>query len=499
MRSLPPRPDLDQLKRQAKELHRDHGAGKLAAAARIAANHPRRKGQSLQAILDKPLALTGAQLVLAREYGFPNWAQLKDRVERGQRIARLTPHPRFDEALAALKAGDIERLRDLIATEPDLIPARTNLEPPYGYFSGAMLLHHVAGNPGWDRPLPQNIVEVARLLLDCGADVNASTLGPNGGTTMGLVITSKQASDANVSGPLMDLLLERGAQLDLKSPAAVVPDWRQQNALDLPLANHAPRAAEKMIELGAEADVCAAAALGRMDLLRDCFDSDGRLRSRPRRRGKAMSERDAIGLAMLFAYVNKHPDAVDFLLQKDGNWDMTGVNNGTALHRAAWDGDLAMVQRLVAKGADMKNRDNPFTSTPLSWAQHNKQDEVFHWMRTHCAIDLHDAVCFGLREHVEARLREDPASVNKRLDQWDIPQCTPLHWAAWPTYSDVEGTHAHDPADREALVKLLLDKGADPNIVAGNGLTPLDVAEAAQAAGIAALLERHGGRRAADL
>ena len=138
-----------------------------------------------------------------------------------------------------------------------------------------------------------------------------------------------------------------------------------------------------------------------------------------------MNERDAIGLAMLFAYVNEHRDAVDFLLEKDGNWDMIGVNNGTALHRAAGVGDLAMVKRLVAKGADMSDRNNPFTATPLSWADHDKQAEVFQWMREHCAIDLHDAVCFDLREHVEARLREDPASVNKRIDQWKIPQGTP--------------------------------------------------------------------------
>jgi hypothetical protein len=72
----------------------------------------------------------------------------------------------------------------------------------------------------------------------------------------------------------------------------------------------------------------------------------------------------------------------------------------------------------------------PFNSTPLSWAQHNKQDGVFEWMRAHCAIDLHDAVCFDLREQIEARLQEDPASINKRLDQWEFLQCTPLHWAA---------------------------------------------------------------------
>jgi ankyrin repeat protein len=453
----------------------------------------------LQEILGRPLALADAQLVIAREYGFKSWAQLKDRVERGRRIAEVKPHPRFEDALDALRSGDVGRLRHVITSDPDLIRARTNLEPPFGYFSGATLLHHVAGNPTWDRPLPGNIVEVARLLLELGADPEAPTLGPNGGTTMGLVITSKQASDANVSGPLMDLLLEHGAKLDLKRAGSVAPDWGERTPLDLPLANHAPRAAEKMIELGAKADVCAAAALGRMDLLRDCFDGDGKLKSRPRRRGKPMSERDAIGLALLFAYVNKHPDAVDFLLEKDGNWDMTGVNNGTALHRAAWEGDLPMVRRLVAKGADTSNRDNPFTATPLSWAQHNKQEAVLEWMRTHCRIDLHDAVGFGLREHVEARLREDPQSVNRRLDQWDVPQAAPLHLAAWPRYSDVDGSHAHDAARREELVKLLLEKGADPNLVAGNGLTALDVAVKGDAPGIAAILQRHGGKRAADL
>ena len=146
-----------------------------------------------------------------------------------------------------------------------------------------------------------------------------------------------------------------------------------------------------------------------------------------------------------------------------------------------------MVKRLVTKGADISNRDNPFTSTPLSWAKHNKQQKVFDWMREHCPIDLHEAVCFDLREHVEARLREDPSSVNKRIDQWDMPQCTPLHWAAWTHVEDVDGSHSHDQASRTELIKLLLDRGAKVNIVAGNGCTALDVAEASKATVIAAL------------
>lgn len=62
MRRLPDRLDLDQLRRQAKELHR----------ARSARPQPRTKSTTLAA----------AQLALAREYGFKSWAELKHEVER---------------------------------------------------------------------------------------------------------------------------------------------------------------------------------------------------------------------------------------------------------------------------------------------------------------------------------------------------------------------------------------------------------------------------------
>ena len=478
-RSLPPRPNLAQLKKQANELHQEHRDGRPSAAARIAAHHPRFKGQTSEAVLGTTLPLADAQLVLAREYGFDSWARLKQHVELADAVARFRPHPRFDEAVAAMDAGDVDRLRRLLAADPALAHARTNLDPPFHYFTGATLLHHVAGNPdrgrldGTTPPLPANSPEIARVLIDAGADVKALTLGPHGGDTMGLLTTSKQASDADVVGPLIDVLLQHGARLDITS----------DGCLDGSLANHAPRAAEKMIALGAQPDVLAAAALGRVDLLRTFFDGDGRLLSRPRRRNKEMAARDAVGLALLYAYVREQREAVDLLLEKDGNWDMTGVNNGAVLHRAAFSGDLEMVKRLVEKGADIGNRDNPFNSTPLGWADHNKQAEVIQWMRANCVIDLHDAAAFDFREHIEARLRDDPSSVDKRIDQWDIPQATALHTAA---------AMGHEDAAR-----FLLEHGADANIVAGNGMTPLDVAEANDASGVAALLEQRGASRAA--
>ena len=183
------------------------------------------------------------------------------------------------------------------------------------------------------------------------------------------------------------------------------------------------------------------------------FDEHGKLRVRPRVGGKPLSERDAIGLALLFAYANERADAVDFLLEHDGNWNMTGVGEGTALHRAAWDGDLVMVQRLIANGADIYNRENAYGATALSWARHNRQDEMFAWLRANTRVDIHDRVGFHLLEVVEARLREDPASVNKRLDHWDTPQSTPLYWAAWTRHYDVDGEHHWNETERYALVQ----------------------------------------------
>jgi ankyrin repeat protein len=133
-----------------------------------------------------------------------------------------------------------------------------------------------------------------------------------------------------------------------------------------------------------------------------------------------------------------------------------------------------MVKRLIAKGADLNDRNNPFNATPLSWAEHFNVIEVFDWICEHCPVDIHDAVCFDLLDHVRARIAEDPGCVNRMIDQWQIPRSTPLHQAA----------HCR----RAEIAKLLLEKGAQPNALAGDGRTALDRAEARGAAEVKKLL-----------
>jgi hypothetical protein len=61
-KSLPARPSLESLRKQAKKLARDITAGDADAIARARVHQPH---------VDLPLTQRNAQLVIAREYGYP--------------------------------------------------------------------------------------------------------------------------------------------------------------------------------------------------------------------------------------------------------------------------------------------------------------------------------------------------------------------------------------------------------------------------------------------
>ena len=63
-KSLPSRPSLESLRKQAKKLARDSAAGDAAAIARARVHLPH---------VNPPLTQRNAQLVIAREYGYAGW------------------------------------------------------------------------------------------------------------------------------------------------------------------------------------------------------------------------------------------------------------------------------------------------------------------------------------------------------------------------------------------------------------------------------------------
>jgi hypothetical protein len=79
---LPRHPHIDHLKKQAKDLLDGHRRGDAEALARIVASLPAFARVSEKDAARAPFALHDAQSVVAREYGFPSWRELRAEIER---------------------------------------------------------------------------------------------------------------------------------------------------------------------------------------------------------------------------------------------------------------------------------------------------------------------------------------------------------------------------------------------------------------------------------
>src|SRR5436190_12499484 len=143
-RTLPARPDLDQQKKLAKELLRAFRAGDGDAIARMR-----------DALPDKPeLSLTDAQYVLAREYGFTSWRELKDRIEQ-LTAERLPPIERFKRAV---QDGDATSLRAVLERHADV---RARINAPIFSFGAPALV-----------TMSDRHLDAIDVLLEFGADPN---------------------------------------------------------------------------------------------------------------------------------------------------------------------------------------------------------------------------------------------------------------------------------------------------------------------------------------
>ena len=80
MSALPDRPNLEQLKKQAKALLHAAQDKNSAAQQRFAAT-PAFAGKTTAELGDMGLALHDAQSVIARELGFSSWNALREEVE----------------------------------------------------------------------------------------------------------------------------------------------------------------------------------------------------------------------------------------------------------------------------------------------------------------------------------------------------------------------------------------------------------------------------------
>jgi ankyrin repeat protein len=388
---LPPRPNLQQYRKRAKDLVKaslsqtpdalDAWAREwLEALARLRgeesagpdsmldnASELAAQARELAGARGTKITLAEAQRLIARAHGFSDWAQLSETVawiEGGlesvshRRFPRSAAADAFETAVDALLGGDVARLRDLLERNPDLIRARS------ARAHRATLLHYVAANGVERQRTPPNAVEVARLLLEAGAEVDASAntySGGNAQTTMNLLVSSVHPASAGLQEELVELLLDFGAAID-----GVDDDG---SPLMTALAFGYGSAAATLARRGARIDnVVAAAALGRIALLERLVDRGDSIKASlaalywiP----VPVDRRARLGHALSWAAAFGEAQAVELLLDRGVDPAGSDRSDMTALHWAAANRHLQIVGLLLERGAPLEGK-NTWGGTVLA-------------------------------------------------------------------------------------------------------------------------------------
>jgi ankyrin repeat protein len=366
-KALPSRPNLDWLRKTAKQVLRGMRTQRPEAC------------------------LADAQLAVAREHGFSSWRALKTHVDQLLKPESTAGAP--DDALVAqflrdVRTGNNDAVRVSLAAAPALV----NANGPHPHWGG--------------RPQPLHMAIEGRnraafgLLLAAGADVNGNNLPYEGWSPLMLTEHNEQSdmrkellkrgaaiglAEALVSGDdvRLDKLLQRGKSamaarapgggswlsharttyaidrlLELGAPIDKADVWEttpieQMSRLGkrgLPLLRH-------LLKRGVVAKPQEFARLGDRETLESLIAADPSI---------ARSDEVLIGAADF-----GHVELVKWLLEYGANPNARSSigSQGTALHTAAWEGNLEMVKVLVTAGADITARDREHHGNPAEFAR----------------------------------------------------------------------------------------------------------------------------------
>jgi hypothetical protein len=273
--------------------------------------------------------LADARFIVARAHGFASWSKLTKHIqalsEKDSAVAR------FEAAADAIVDGKLAALKRFLKQDPQLIHRRSTRQ------HGATLLHYTSANgvEGYRQRTPPNIVEITKVLLAAGADVNAEADVYGGGsTTLGLVGTSIHPFKAGVQNPLLQVLLDHGAEIDHPRSAG-----NESSAVEGCLANGRGAAAVYLAERGARLSLQAAAGVGRLDVVEQAFTESGK-----RKRGITKKQvESALSYAASWGRIN----VIEFLLKQGVSLKSHGGDGQTPLHCAAICGKLEAVKYLL--------------------------------------------------------------------------------------------------------------------------------------------------------
>jgi ankyrin repeat protein len=273
--------------------------------------------------------------------------------------------PKFHPAVAAIKAGDLERFRTLLREDPSLATARSS--------RGHTLLQCVVLD-GYEVP---HSIEMAKLLIEAGAEQEY--------VDESLIAASSMGNEEAVL-----VLLDAGAAINGNGTWSPIEDA-------LAFGKH--RIVRLLLERGATIhNLRIAAGVGRADLIEGFFHPDGRLKAAAGKlawpfgepaEGWSQDPQDIIDNAFVYACMSGRIEAAERLLQHGARIHPIPPGfdyAGTGLHHAAFQGHRPMVEYLLAHGADPRIKEGPVPvpsgiikqvfSTPAGWAENGGHPEI---------------------------------------------------------------------------------------------------------------------------
>lgn len=349
-------------------------------------------------------SLAHAQFVIARSHGFASWARFADYLR-----ARMQAHSvqaQFEAAVDAVVGGDATLLRQLLTAQPALVRTRSMRE------HRATLLHYVAANgvENYRQKTPPNAVEIAGILLQAGAAVDATAHAYGGeATTLGLAATSGHPERAGVVEDLLSMLLDNGA--------AIEPD-ASRSIVSVCLANGRLQAASFLVARGARCGFIEAAALGDLDAVRRCFSPAGMEQAsfehaEVEQQGieqHAIDRPTPFEIEQAFLYASQYGqrEVAAFLIAQGVDLAARTRDGQTALHEAVIGCSMATVSLLLDHNPPLEAA-NGYGGTPAGQAL---------WSAAHSAdpdryIPILDALV-----NAGAHLPERHAAISPGIDAW---------------------------------------------------------------------------------
>jgi ankyrin repeat protein len=477
VRPLPPNPNLDKQRKLAKTLARDYWRGYPEAVERVRALHPKPPAP-------EDFALSDAQLVIARGYGFASWPQLKHKIGSSTK----SPAELFK---VAVEMGDVDQVRQLFRSHRDLV-SHIN-EPMFSFKSPAV---HVA----------RTNLDLLDLLLAHGADLNARTSWEKGGFGVLEQVNPEQAAPLIARGARIDIwaaanlgmmvelatlvasdpalvhakggdgkrplhfartveiarfLIEHGAEID------ALDDDHASTAAQHLIGDH-PDVAGFLVTMGARSDVLLAAALGDVTLVRNHLDAEpGSIATRVDQDWFPMIDTAANGghiyqwtlgfhvSAFDIARQRGHTEVLGLLLQRAGPLDL--------FLDALWCGDDARADAVLAVDPRLVDRAPDKALRQVADAARNNNIAAVRAMlrrgfpvtalSQHGAMPLHWAAFHGNSDMLEDVLRRNPP-----IDAQDRQfHGTPMGWLIYGALNLWRGISTGRYGE---CARLLLDAGA---------------------------------------